>query len=86
MKTTYTFTKFIRAIDSELEANLGCSTGDLADYPYHEDWETCQDDLAFIAPEDEAHLKITFDKHVGYTVQDVLNECDMDANPHSMPY
>ena len=86
MKTTYTFSDFMQAIDAQCSILLGCSPHDLADYPYHEDWETCQEDLAFIAPEDTERHQQVFTNHVNYTVQDLVSECDMDSNPHSMPY
>ena len=86
MKTTYTFTDFMQAIDAECSVLLGCSAHDLADYPYRDDWETCQEGLAFIAPEDTERQRQVFTNHVSYTVQDLTVECDLDMNPHSMPY
>jgi hypothetical protein len=75
------FDNFMQAVDAECSILLGCSANDLADYPFHEDWETCQEDLAFIAPEDGDRRAQVFTNHVKYTVQDLLVECDMDANP-----
>ena len=76
----------MQAVDAECSILLGCSALDLADYPYRDDWENCQEDLAFIAPEDEERRSQVFNNHVKYTVQDLVSECDMDSNPHSMPY
>jgi len=73
----------MQAVDAECSILLGCGANDLADYPYYEDWETCQEDLAFVAPEDEERRKQVFNNHVKYTVQDLVNECEMDANPYS---
>ena len=77
------FDNFMQAVDAECSILLGCSANDLADYPFYEDWETCQEDLAFIAPEDGDRRAQVFTDHVKYTVQDLLVECDMDANPFS---
>ena len=41
--------------------------------------ETCQEDLAFIAPEDEARQEQVFNNHVGYTVEDLIAECGVDS-------
>ena len=79
METTYTFKKFVRAVDERCQEELGCSAHDLSDYPYREDWETCQEDLAFIAPEDEARQEQVFNNHVGYTVEDLIAECGVDS-------
>ena len=76
----------MQAIDAECSVLLGCSAHDLADYPYRDDWENCQEDLAFIAPEDTERQQQVFTNHVSYTVQDLVSECDMDSHPHSMPY
>ena len=80
------FDNFMQAVDSHCSVLLGCSAHDLPDYPYHEDWETCQEDLAFVAPEDEERRKQVFENHVKYTVQDLVAETEMDADPFSMPY
>ena len=79
----YTFDKFMRAVDSKCQDALGCSAHDLADYPYREDWETCQEDLAFIAPEDFNRRLQVFRQHVDCTVEDLVSECYVDANPHT---
>jgi hypothetical protein len=86
MKTTYTFTDFITELDERLNSEIGCATSDLPDYPYREDWETCQDDLAFIAPEDTERREQVFNNHVNYTVEDVMSENAADIYPYSMPY
>ena len=78
----YTFEKFMRAVDSKCQDNLGCSAHDLEDYPYREDWETCQEDLAFIAPEDTERRKQVFTNHVDYTVEDVMSENAIDIYPY----
>ena len=83
MTTTYTFNDFMQAIDAEISMSLGCSTADLTDYPYHEDWETCAEDLAFIAPEDEERQSQVFNNHVSYTVQDLKAETYSDAHPYT---
>ena len=81
MKTTYTFSDFMQAIDAECSVLLGCSAHDLPDYPYNEDWETCREDLAFIAPEDAERQRRVFTNHVSYTVQDLQTETLNDAYP-----
>ena len=73
----------MQAIDAECSVLLGCSALDLADYPYRDDWEICQEDLAFVAPEDYKRRIQVFRNHVGYTVEDLVSECDIDANPYS---
>ena len=86
MKTTYTFKSFIAELDERLGLEIGCATADLPDYPYNEDWETCAEDLAFIAPEDTERREQVFLNHVGYTVEDVMSENAVDIYPYSMPY
>tara|TARA_B100000959_G_scaffold117663_1_gene123610 strand:- start:167 stop:469 length:303 start_codon:yes stop_codon:yes gene_type:complete len=86
MKTTYTFKDFINELDERLGLEIGCTTSDLPDYPYNEDWETCAEDLAFIAPEDTQRMEQVFSNHVGYTVEDVMSENAIDIYPYSMPY
>ena len=86
MKTTYTFNDFISELDEKLGLEIGCTTNDLPDYPYREDWESCRDDLAFIAPEDTERREQVFNNHVNYTVEDVMSENAIDMYPYSMPY
>jgi hypothetical protein len=82
METTYTFKKFVRAVDERCQEEIGCSAHDLSDYPYREDWETCQEDLAFIAPEDTERREQVFTNHVNYTVEDVMSENAIDIYPY----
>lgn len=82
METTYTFKKFIRAVDERCQEEIGCSAHDLPDYPYREDWETCQEDLAFIAPEDTERHEQVFTNHVNHTVEDVMSENAIDIYPY----
>ena len=82
MKTTYTFKDFIRELDEKLGVEIGCATSDLPDYPYYEDWETCQEELAFIAPEDTERRKQVFTNHVNYTLEDVMSENAIDIYPY----
>jgi hypothetical protein len=79
METTYTYKDFMQAVDEMCATTLGCSAHDLPDYPYHQDWETCQEDLAFIAPEDTERHKQVFTNHVGYTTEDLIAECGVDS-------
>jgi hypothetical protein len=79
----YAFDDFMQAVDAECWVSLGCSANDLPDYPFRDDWETCQEDLAFVAPEDYNRRIQVFSNHVGYTVEDLVSECDIDANPYS---
>ena len=72
MKITYE--KFVQAVDENLSAELGCSLHDLPDYPIREDWEVCQEDLAFVAPEDTEKQAQVFRNHVNYSVEDVMSE------------
>ena len=81
MKITYE--KFVQAVDENLSAELGCSLHDLPDYPIREDWEVCQEDLAFIAPEDTEKQAQVFRNHVCYSVEDIKTECAFDANPYA---
>tara|TARA_Y100000310_G_scaffold41715_2_gene39008 strand:- start:691 stop:954 length:264 start_codon:yes stop_codon:yes gene_type:complete len=85
-ETTYTFNDFIDAIDEDLGVQLGIGTRDLPDYPYNEDWQTCQEDLAFVAPEDAERRRDVFRNHVSYTVEDVMSENAIDIYPYAMPY
>jgi hypothetical protein len=82
MKHDYTFDSFMKAVDAECSITLGCSAHDLPDYPYFQDWETCQEDLAFIAPEDTERRERVFNNHVGCTIQDLEAENLADANPY----
>ena len=66
--------KFVQADDENLSAELGCSLHDLPDYPIREDWEVCQEDLAFVAPEDTEKQAQVFRNHVNYSVEDVMSE------------
>ena len=79
----YAFDDFMQAVDAECWVSLGCSANDLPDYPFRDDWETCQEDLAFVAPDDYNRRIQVFSNHVGYTVEDLVSECDIDANPYS---
>ena len=79
----YTFNDFMEAVSNECEGSLGCSALDLPDYPYREDWETCESDLAFIAPEDTVRRQEVFRQHVSYTMEDLTSECYNDANPYA---
>ena len=79
----YAFDDFMQAVDAECWVSLGCSANDLPDYPFRDGWETCQEDLAFVAPEDYNRRIQVFSNHVGYTVEDLVSECDIDANPYS---
>ena len=78
----YTFKDFMEAVDQGCQGQFGCSAHDLPDYPYHDDWEICQEDLAFVAPEDHARRAQVFRNHVGYTVDEVKNENDLDVYPY----
>lgn len=78
----YTFKDFMEAVDQGCQGQIGCSAHDLSDYPYHDDWEICQEDLAFVAPEDHARRTQVFRNHVGYTVDEVKNENDLDVYPY----
>jgi len=81
MKITYE--KFVQAVDENLSAELGCSLHDLPDYPIREDWEVCQEDLAFIAPEDTEKQAQVFRNHVRYSVEDIKTECAFDPNAYA---
>ena len=76
---TYTFSNFKEAIDKQLQSKLGCSTLDLPDYPYADDWFECAEELAFVAPEDAERRNQLFDSHVAYTVEDIISENLADA-------
>lgn len=76
-----TYEKFVQAVDQVLSVEIGCSLHDLADYPIREDWEVCQEDLAFVAPEDTEKREQVFKNHVSYSVQDIVAENAYDANP-----
>ena len=78
----YAFKDFMKAVDAQCQDRIGCSAHDLADYPYHDDWETCQEDLAFVAPEDYTQRIQVFSNHVGYTVDEMVCENDLDATPY----
>ena len=78
----YAFDDFMQAVDAECWVSLGCSANDLPDYPFRDDWETCQEDLAFVAPEDYTQRIQVFSNHVGYTVDEVVCENDLDATPY----
>tara|TARA_B100001123_G_C15293584_1_gene1018342 strand:+ start:569 stop:829 length:261 start_codon:yes stop_codon:yes gene_type:complete len=80
MKITYE--KFVQAVDENLSAELGCSLHDLPDYPIREDWEVCQEDLAFVAPEDTEKQAQVFRNHVNYSVEDVMSENAADIYPY----
>ena len=80
MKITYE--KFVQAVDENLSAELGCSLHDLPDYPIREDWEVCQEDLAFVAPEDTEKQAQVFRSHVNYSVEDVMSENAADIYPY----
>ena len=79
---TYTYKDFMQAVDEMCAITLGCSAHDLPDYPYYQDWETCQEDLAFIAPEDAERHKEVFTNHVKCTMQDLETETFNDAHPY----
>ena len=78
----YNFKDFMRAVDQGCQGQFGCSAHDLPDYPYRDDWEICQEDLAFVAPEDYTRRIQVFSNHVGYTVDEVKNENDLDVYPY----
>ena len=80
---TYNFSNFKEAVDKQVQAKLGCSIHDLADYPYADDWCECESDLAFVAPEDTERREGVFKSHVSYTAEDIVNECYNDANPYT---
>ena len=79
---TYNFSNFKDAVDKQIQSKLGCSIHDLADYPYADDWCECEEELAYIAPEDTERKERVFNNHVSYTVEDIVNECHNDANPY----
>ena len=64
----------MQAVDAKCQGYLGCSAHDLADYPYRDDWEICQEDLAFVAPEDYERRIQVFRNHVGYTIDQMMCE------------
>ena len=78
----FTFKHFMKAVDAKCQGYLGCSAHDLADYPYRDDWEICQEDLAFVAPEDYNRRIQVFRNHVGYTLDQIMCENDMDQLPN----
>ena len=82
MKSNYTFNDFMRAVDISCQNTIGCSAHDLADYPYQEDWQVWLEELAFIAPEDYNRRIQVFRNHVGYTVDDLQMENNLDAYPY----
>ena len=79
---TYNFSNFKDAVDRQIQSKLGCSIHDLPDYPYSDDWSECEEELAFIAPEDTERKERVFNNHVSCTVEDLANECYNDANPY----
>jgi len=81
MNTNYTYKDFVQAVDEVCYTRLGCSVHDLPDYPLREDWEECEDSLAYIAPEDVEHRKNVFRDHVSYTCNDLECENLNDYNP-----
>jgi len=80
---TYNFSNFKDAVDRQIQSKLGCSIHDLADYPYADDWCACEEELAFVAPEDTFRREQVFKNHVSFTVEDIVNECHNDANPYT---
>jgi hypothetical protein len=74
----YAFGDFMQAVDAKCQNYIGCSAYDLADYPYRDDWEICQEDLAFVAPEDYERRIQVFGNHVGYTIDQMMSENDLD--------
>jgi hypothetical protein len=74
----YAFGDFMQAVDAKCQNYIGCSAYDLADYPYRDDWEICQEDLAFVAPEDCERRIQVFGNHVGYTIDQMMSENDLD--------
>ena len=80
---TYSFSSFKDTVDRQMQSRLGCSMHDLPDYPYADAWCVCDEDLAFIAPEDIERRKRVYEGHVSSTVDDVANECYEDANPYA---
>ena len=83
-ETNYTFKDFVQAVDEVCYTRLGCSVHDLPDYPIREDWEECEENLAYIAPEDVEHRKNVFRDHVSYTCNDFECENLNDYQPEWM--
>ena len=77
----YTYKDFVQAVDEVCYTRLGCSVHDLPDYPLREDWEECEDSLAYVAPEDVEHRKNVFRDHVSYTCNDLECENLNDYDP-----
>ena len=81
-ETNYTFKDFVQAVDEVCYTRLGCSVHDLPDYPIREDWEECEENLAYIAPEDVEHWSNVYRRNVLYTVEDVVSENAIDLYPY----
>ena len=74
----YNFNTFMEAVDEGCWDLLGCSAHDLPDYPYNDDWQECEEELSFIAPEDEQARSRVFRNNVSSTCDQVLAENNMD--------